>query len=178
MLCWLLACFLVCPLFYICLLGVFFIIIFKFVFVDCFLVCPLFLYMFAWRFVFVFFNSFLFAWLIDWSIGWLVDWLTWFVLFLGFIGFDALRPCLASHEHCDPYAFLLVRRGFAELVSVMARFRNSVPIGPRSPGDDCRIPRRNNWQNASKMPRRPQNSLTIRRVGCMILAVGPNICID
>ena len=85
----------------------------------------------------IIFHDLFFVWLIDWSIDRLTGWVIgrfYLVLFFGSIWFDALRPFLVSHERCDPYEFLLVLRGFMELVSVMVRFRSSMPIRPRSPG--------------------------------------------
>ena len=113
----------------------------------------------AYLFVFLFVNYFLYVsvpiclicfglecltvWLIDrlidrssdWSINWLSAWLIvgWLhlVLFFGFIWFGTFRTCLASHGHCDPCEFLLALRSFIELVSVMVKFRTSMPIRPQ-----------------------------------------------
>ena len=83
-------------------------------------------------------------------------------------------PC--AHERCDPCGcgFLLALRGFVELISVMVRFRSSVLFRPRPPGGGWKLRRLETW--AKRIDKtRSRNRLTM---WYMIIALGPNICID
>ena len=81
-------------------------------------------------------------WLIDRSIDWLIHWLAgcWLRGYSGsflrshLLVFIFPVPC--AHGRCDPWEFLLVLRGFVELISVMVRFRTRCYFVP--PGDDWR----------------------------------------
>ena len=74
-------------------------------------------------------------------------------------------PC--AHERCDPWEFLLVLRGFVELISVMVRFRNRCYFVP--PGDDRRTPHLEPSAKRIENPR-SRNRLTMR----YMIAFGPN----
>ena len=74
-------------------------------------------------------------------------------------------PC--AHERCDPWEFLLVLRGFVELISVMVRIRNRCYFVP--PGDDRRTPHLEPSAKRIENPR-SRNRLTMR----YMIAFGPN----
>ena len=86
----------------------------------------------------------MFDWLVDRPIDWLIHWLAG--CWLGGYSGSFLRshllvfifPVPCAHERCDPWEFLLVLRGFVELISVMVRFRTRCYFVP--PGDDWRTP--------------------------------------
>ena len=86
----------------------------------------------------------MFDWLVDRPIDWLIHWLAccWLRGYSGsflrshLLVFIFPVPC--AHERCDPWEFLLVLRGFVELISVMVRFRTRCYFVP--PGDDWRTP--------------------------------------
>ena len=86
----------------------------------------------------------MFDWLVDRPIDWLIHWLAgcWLRGYSGsFLRSHLLVfifPVHCAHERCDPWEFLLVLRGFVELISVMVRFRTRCYFVP--PGDDWRTP--------------------------------------
>ena len=83
----------------------------------------------------------MFDWLVDRPIDWLIHWLAgcWLRGYSGsflrshLLVFIFPVPC--AHERCDPWEFLLVLRGFVELISVMVTRCYFVP-----PGGDWRTP--------------------------------------